>query len=141
MNSKSSVTIQGLKKQNKSNGYICINYTIKNICPKFYTNKKHFITKNKNYRAEKAFPNKIKKKYVIANHKDVIDVKSFMKKQSIQNPYAKQENKLLIYIYISHINICLYIFIYIHMSCYIYSTYIVYIKYVYIHIMYSKQHK
>ena len=134
MNSKSSVTIQGLKKQNKSNGYI-------------YTNKKHFITKNKYYRAEKAFPNKIKKKYVIANHKDVIDVKSFMKKQSIQNPYAKQENKLLIYIYIyiSHINICLYIFIYIHMSCYIYSTYIVYIKYVYIYIyiyiMYSKQHK
>ena len=136
MNSKSSVTIQGLKKQNKSNGYICINYTIKNICPKFYTNKKHFITKNKNYRAEKAFPNKIKKKYVIANHKDVIDVKSFMKKQSIQNPYAKQENKLLIYIYIYilHINICLYIFIYIHMSCYIYSTYIVYIKYIYIYI-------
>ena len=100
MNSKSSVTIQGLKKQNKSNGYICINYTIKNICPKCYTNKKHFITKNKNYTAGKAFPDKITKNNVIVNHKDVIDVKSFMKKQSIQNPYAKQENKLLIYIYI-----------------------------------------
>ena len=129
MNSKSSVTIQGLKKQNKSNGYICINYTIKNICPKFYTNKKHFITKNKNYRAEKAFPNKIKKKYVIANHKNVIDVKSFMKKQSIQNPYAKQENKLLIYIYI-------YIYIYItykYMFIYIYiHTYVMlYIQYIY----------
>ena len=136
MNSKSSVTIQGLKKQNKSNGYICINYTIKNICPKCYTNKKHFITKNKNYTAGKAFPDKITKNNVIVNHKDVIDVKSFMKKQSIQNPYAKQENKLLIYIYIYilHINICLYIFIYIHMSCYIYSTYIVYIKYIYIYI-------
>ena len=136
MNSKSLITIQGSKKQNKSNGYICINYTIKNICPKCYTNKKHFITKNKNYRAGKASPDKIKKKNVIANQKDVIDVKSFMKKQSIQNPYAKQENKLLIYIYIYilHINICLYIFIYIHMSCYIYSTYIVYVKYVYMYI-------
>ena len=136
MNSKSLITIQGSKKQNKSNGYICINYTIKNICPKCYTNKKHFITKNKNYRAGKASPDKIKKKNVIANQKGVIDVKSFMKKQSIQNPYAKQENKLLIYIYIYilHINICLYIFIYIHMSCYIYSTYIVYVKYVYMYI-------
>ena len=136
MNSKSLITIQGSKKQNKSNGYICINYTIKNICPKCYTNKKHFIIKNKNYRAGKASPDKIKKKNVIANQKGVIDVKSFMKKQSIQNPYAKQENKLLIYIYIYilHINICLYIFIYIHMSCYIYSTYIVYVKYVYMYI-------
>ena len=133
MNSKSLITIQGSKKQNKSNGYICINYTIKNICPKCYTNKKHFITKNKNYRAGKASPDKIKKKNVIANQKDVIDVKSFMKKQSIQNPYAKQENKLLIYIYI-------YIYI-LHIN--MFSTYIAYVKYVYmyIYIMYSKQHK
>ena len=127
MNSKSSVTIQGLKKQNKSNGYICINYTIKNICPKCYTNKKHFITKNKYYRAEKAFPNKIKKKYVIANHKDVIDVKSFMKKQSIQNPYAKQENKLLIYIYIYIYITYKYMFIYIYIHTYV----MLYIQYIY----------
>ena len=124
MNSKSSVTIQGLKKQNKSNGYICINYTIKNICPKCYTNKKHFITKNKYYRAEKAFPNKIKKKYVIANHKNVIDVKSFMKKQSIQNPYAKQENKLLIYIYIYITYKYMFIYIYIHTYVMLYIQYI-----------------
>ena len=130
MNSKSLITIQGSKKQNKSNGYICINYTIKNICPKCYTNKKHFITKNKYYRAEKAFPNKIKKKYVIANHKDVIDVKSFMKKQSIQNPYAKQENKLLIYIYIY---IYIYYILHINMFIYIYiHTYVMlYIQYIY----------
>ena len=127
MNSKSSVTIQGLKKQNKSNGYICINYTIKNICPKCYTNKKHFITTNKSYRAEKAFPNKIKKKYVIANHKDVIDVKSFMKKQSIQNPYAKQENKLLIYIYIYIYITYKYMFIYIYIHTYV----MLYIQYIY----------
>ena len=112
MNSKSLITIQGSKKQNKSNGYICINYTIKNICPKCYTNKKHFITKNKNYRAGKASPDKIKKKNVIANQKDVIDVKSFMKKQSIQNPYAKQENKLLIYIYIYITYKYVYIYLY-----------------------------
>ena len=127
MNSKSSVTIQGLKKQNKSNGYICINYTIKNIRPKCYTNKKRVITKNKNYRAEKAFPNKIKKKYVIANHKDVIDVKSFMKKQSIQNPYAKQENKLLIYIYIYIYITYKYMFIYIYIHTYV----MLYIQYIY----------
>ena len=125
MNSKSLITIQGSKKQNKSNGYICINYTIKNICPKCYTNKKHFITKNKNYRAGKASPDKIKKKNVIANQKDVIDVKSFMKKQSIQNPYAKQENKLLIYIYIYYIlHINMFIYIYIHTYVMLYIQYI-----------------
>ena len=124
MNSKSSVTIQGLKKQNKSNGYICINYTIKNICPKCYTNKKHFITKNKNYTAGKAFPDKITKNNVIVNHKDVIDVKSFMKKQSIQNPYAKQENKLLIYIYIYILHINMFIYIYIHTYVMLYIQYI-----------------
>ena len=130
MNSKSLITIQGSKKQNKSNGYICINYTIKNICPKCYTNKKHFITKNKNYRAGKASPDKIKKKNVIANQKDVIDVKSFMKKQSIQNPYAKQENKLLIYIYIY---IYIYYILHINMFIYIYiHTYVMlYIQYIY----------
>ena len=127
MNSKSSVTIQGLKKQNKSNGYICINYTIKNICPKCYTNKKHFITKNKNYTAGKAFPDKITKNNVIVNHKDVIDVKSFMKKQSIQNPYAKQENKLLIYIYIYIYITYKYMFIYIYIHTYV----MLYIQYIY----------
>ena len=132
MNSKSSVTIQGLKKQNKSNGYICINYTIKNICPKCYTNKKHFITKNKNYRAGKASPDKIKKKNVIANQKDVIDVKSFMKKQSIQNPYAKQENKLLIYIYIYITYKYVYIYLYTYICHVIYTVHILHMLNMYI---------
>ena len=47
VNSKSSVNIKGLKKQNQNNECISIYYSHKNIPPKNYTHKKHCITRNK----------------------------------------------------------------------------------------------
>ena len=50
VNSKSSVYVRGLKKQNKQKKmdvFLSFIYNFKNYCPKCYTYKKRCITRNK----------------------------------------------------------------------------------------------
>ena len=48
--------------------------------------------------AEKIFLVKIKKKNVVANYKDTVNIRTFKGNGSIQNPHANQINKLWLFI-------------------------------------------
>ena len=48
--------------------------------------------------AEKIFLVKIKKKNVVANYKDTVNIRTFEGNGSIQNPHANQINKLWLFI-------------------------------------------
>ena len=64
VNSKSSVNIHDLRKQKQTNGCISI-YSLKNICPKWYTIREHFITRISRNEAEKSLVAKIKNKILL----------------------------------------------------------------------------
>ena len=73
-------------------------YILKNVCPKCYSHKKHFITRNSCKGTGKTFLVKIKNKMLLQTIRILLMQSLLMEREIyIQNSYADQVNKLVVY--------------------------------------------